>query len=288
MKALSFGEVLWDVYPDKKFIGGAPFNFAAHLAKHGADVYMLSALGKDELGGASISSLRKFGLHDDFVAFVNDKESGKCLVSLDKDGVPKYNLLEDVAYDYISIGSDMSNFDLLYFGSLALRSEYNLSSLKKLLSENDFGEVFADVNIRPPFYSKETVKFCMQNASIVKISDEELPLVLKLLDLECGSSYEELSIKLAENNKNLKLILLTLGADGAFAFDCRSNEAYSTPGLKVNVASTVGAGDSFSAAFISRYLDGHDITSCLKHASKIAAYVVSNYEAIPEYSLVDF
>ena len=284
MKVLSFGEILWDVYPDKRFIGGAPLNFAAHLAKHGAKVHMLSALGKDELGDASISRVKDFGIKDDFISYVGDKETGKCIVTLDENGIPNYNLLQNVAYDYITCDKEASGFDLLYFGSLALRSTYNLDSLKKLMAENSFGEVFVDVNIRPPFYSRESVGFCVENASIVKISSEELPVVIDLLGMENAATYNEFCVALAGRYESLKLIILTLGADGAFAYDCRAQKAYTCPGRKVEVASTVGAGDSFSAAFVYQYLNNKGLDFCLDYASKVAAFVVSNYEAIPEYS----
>ena len=284
MKALAFGEVLWDMYPAERFIGGAPFNFASHLARLGAEVCMLSAVGNDPLGVETRAKLHEMGVNDQFVATVADKPTGQCLVTLRDHGVPRYNLLADVAYDYISADGCDDGFDLLYFGSLALRSGQNRRELQRLLSAGQFAEVFVDVNIRPPFYTKETVAFCLENATILKISAEELPVVLEQLDMNTLGSDEAIAKGLSEQYENLKLILLTFGAEGASVYDCRRGCAYACPAHMVEVASTVGAGDSFSAAFVWQYLSGESMTQCLDYASRLAAFVVSKAEAVPEYS----
>ena len=147
MKVLSFGEVLWDIYPDKKYIGGAPFNFAAHLAKHGEEIYMLSCLGKDSLGEEALLYLKEFGILTDFLSWSSVKQTGQCLVTLDENAIPSYDLKRDVAYDYIDCKNVKGDFDVLYFGTLALRSNHNLESLRKLIKSKNFKEIFVDVNI---------------------------------------------------------------------------------------------------------------------------------------------
>ena len=121
MRIVSFGELLWDVYPDAAHIGGAPFNFAAHSARLGARSYLLSALGKDEWGTRARAELDRLGVFADYVTAHGDKETGRCLVSLDERSVPSYTLLRDVAYDYIPTDDLPDDFDVLYFGTLALR-----------------------------------------------------------------------------------------------------------------------------------------------------------------------
>ena len=133
MKVLSFGEVLWDVYPQEKFIGGAPFNFAAHLAMHGEEVFMLSAVGADDLGNETIEEINRLGVSTKYISRVGGKPTGRCDVELDENAVPSYALLQDVAYDYIDCDAIGDGFDVLYFGTLSLRSRYNLDSLCKLL-----------------------------------------------------------------------------------------------------------------------------------------------------------
>ena len=135
MKILCFGEILWDVYPDKKYIGGASLNFAGYMARHGEDAYMLSALGCDSLGKEAEAVLRDLGLHTRYVAKKEDKETGTCLVTLDEHSIPSYRLLEEVAYDDIPCDSVDEDFDVLYFGTLSLRSDHNFFSLQRLLQD---------------------------------------------------------------------------------------------------------------------------------------------------------
>lgn len=283
MKVLSFGEILWDVYDDRKCIGGAPLNFAAHMAKHGDEIYMLSALGADELGDEAIKQIEQWGISAKYTSVLEEKATGRCVVTLDENKVPAYNLLQDVAYDYITCDELSDRFDVLYFGTLALRSESNLRSVKNLMESNEFENVFVDINIRPPFYTRESVSFAIQNATILKISLEEMATVSELIGLRETMRYEKFAARLAEMYKTLKCIIITLGAEGAYALDCTADRGYSCESEKVEVKSTVGAGDSFSAAFLHRYLRGNDISSCLEHATKVAGFVVSEYDAVPDY-----
>lgn len=280
MKILSFGEILWDVYPDNAYIGGAPLNFGAHLAKQGAEVYMLSAVGKDELGEKALSVLEDWNLRTDYVKTV-DKETGKCLVTLDGNSVPSYNLLSDVAWDCID-GEIDDSFDVFYFGTLALRSETNVSTVKKLLAKGGFKEIFVDVNIRPPFYSEKTVGMALENATILKISDEELETVVALAGLE-ASGTEKTARAIATAYPNIKILIITLGAKGSVAYDVEKDKFFYADGIKVEVISTVGAGDSFSASFLRKYLECESIEACLAYATKISAFVVSKYDAVPDY-----
>lgn len=288
MKVLSFGEILWDIYPDKKHIGGAPFNFAAHLAKHSEEVYMLSCLGKDGLGEEALLRLKECNVLTDFVSQSAVKQTGRCLVTLDENAVPTYDLKQDVAYDYIDCDNLNEDFDVLYFGTLALRNKYNLDSLGKLLKNQSFKEIFVDINIRAPFYSSEVVAFCMNNATILKVSSEELPIVKDLLSIDRSVGYKEFARIIKEKYANLKIIIITLGADGAYCLDCRRGDEYSCESQKVKAYSTVGAGDSFSAAFLYPFFKEKGIRFSLEYASKIAGYVVSEYEAVPDYNINDF
>ena len=282
MKVLSFGEVLWDIYPDKKFIGGAPFNFSAHLSKHGHIVSLISAVGADAYGDDALCQLKTHGILTDYISVLDNKQTGACLVTLDCSSVPTYNLLQDVSYDYISCNEVSGEFDVLYFGTLSLRSLYNYASLKKLIENNCFGEIFVDLNIRPPFYSEETVVFALQKATILKISIEEMPMVAKMLQVPEYTDYKDFARYLKDVFSNLKCIIVTLGSEGAYAFDCATNKEVLCGSVKTKVASTVGAGDSFSAAFLHKY-QNDDLKSSLQYANKVAAFVVSEYDAVPDY-----
>lgn len=287
MKILSFGEILWDVYDSEAHIGGAPLNFGAHLGKMGQEVYMLSALGEDDLGKLAESYLDSFGVSRDFIGISRTKDTGRCLVTLDKNGMPFYNLLDDVAYDFIDTDKVKGHFDVLYFGTLALRHDHNKASLEALIKRVNFGDIFVDLNIRSPYYSKESVTFATEKATILKVSLEELDTVASLLEID-GGDYKAFARQLARGYRGLKCIIITLGSEGAFALDTSSDKEYSCDSVKVEVKSTVGAGDSFSAAFLHKYLKGNDIQSCLDLASRVAGFVVSRYEAIPDYKIEDF
>lgn len=288
MKALVFGEILWDVYPDRKYIGGASLNFAAHLAKHGEEVYLLSALGKDALGEEALQQVKDFGIFTDHIGINDEKPTGQCLVTLDENALPSYDLKQDVAYDFIACDGVKEDFDVLYFGTLALRNSFNLSALAQLLEEKRFSDVLVDVNIRAPFYSKEVLEFSLQHATVLKVSDEELPVVLRLLDLEEKSSPEEFCAFLKEKYQNLRSLLLTLGGEGARCYDFQQEQWYETRAQKVQVASTVGAGDSFCAAFLHQLWQNQAPDFALAYAARVAGFVVSQYDAVPPYRKEEF
>ena len=232
MKILSFGEIIWDVYKEEKFIGGAPLNLAAHCSKQGADSFMLSSVGTDDLGKDALIEVKNFNVKTDFVSVNNEKETGKCIVTLNENGVPSYNVLTDVAYDYIKAPDNVYElqFDVFCFGTLALRSKENLKTVKSILKDSQIKKVYCDINIRPPFFSNETILFALENANILKISDEELSYVTNA----CG--LKELQ-DIAEKYNNLEFILLTQGEKGATVFDCKNKKIYTenAPEVKVEV-----------------------------------------------------
>ncbi len=282
MKILSFGEIIWDVYPDKKCIGGAPLNFAAHAAKEGADVFLLSAVGYDELGMDALEIIKKHGVDISLISVKPALPTGKCTVTLSQKGVPSYKIEENTAYDAIMLpdASQVNGFDAFAFGSLALRGESNRQAVKALLEQDIAKEIFVDINLRAPFYSKENVLFCLENATILKISDEELQNVaLTAFDESYGN--EEAIEKILNEFENIKLLILTCGADGSVAYDTENGDVFKCEPRKVEVVSTVGAGDSYGAAFLVSYLSEKDIPECLKRATDVSAEVVSRAEALP-------
>lgn len=282
MKILSFGEIIWDVYPDKKCIGGAPLNFAAHACREGAEAYLLSSVGMDELGCEAIDLIKKFGISADYVAINPDFETGKCIVSLNEQGVPSFDVKSNVAYDYIPLlNADREYFDVLAFGTLALRNDVSLKTLKTLLASENYGKIFCDINLRAPFYTKESVELCLENANILKLSDTELDYVL---DTFFSIRYENLAQNLyllCSKYPNIEEVTVTYGAGGAYAFSIVEDKICYAPAKQVDVVSTVGAGDSFGASYLVSRLKGKSIEQSLKRAAEVSAYVVSCKDAIP-------
>lgn len=287
MKLLSFGEIIWDVFPDAAHIGGAPLNFAAHAAMQGVDSYILSGVGRDELGSRAMDEVAALGVNSSLVS-VSDRATGQCLVTLDENAIPSYNVLSDTAYDLIEAPSAeaLKGFDVLAFGTLALRGEHNRKALADVIGSATFGEIFTDLNIRAPFYSDDSINFCLSNATIVKISDEELPIVTRA-SLGKELSVESAARALCEKFTQIKIVIITKGRDGAYAYDARDGKEYSCPTDGSKAVSTVGAGDSFGATFLSQYFSGKDIPECLRIASRVSGFVVSREGAVPKYNIND-
>lgn len=279
MRLLSFGEVLFDVYGEDACIGGAPLNFAAHAHRAGAESFLLSALGRDALGTLALEKIRAYGVRTDAVAVLDESPTGVCNVTLDEKGVPRYELLTGVAYDSIPVWLPKGEFDGLYFGTLALRSEANRESLKRVLEKGAFREVFVDLNVRLPFCDRESLVFALSNATVLKVSDEELPYVMQTVFGEAAEGEDALQ-RIAARFSQIKMLILTCGARGAMAYDRR--DFLWCDAVKTEVVSTVGAGDSFSASFFVSYLQGENVNVCLQNAAKLSAYVVSKRDAIPD------
>lgn len=277
MKILAFGEILWDIYPDSRHIGGAVMNFSVHAARLGADICFASAVGNDKEGSDALHILEDFGLSNHCIAVHDKYETGKCLITLDECGIPSYKLLTNTAFDHIPLPE--GDFDVFCFGTLTQRSEDNIHTITKLLTR-PYSEIFVDINIRPPFNSEKAVNLCLENATILKASDEDLKYISSEQDLQ------KAAFEIMQKHSNLKLIIVTLGENGAFVFD--GNHYIHTSAVKTAVSSTVGAGDSFSAAFLVKYLNGTDISSCLDTAARLSSFVVSRQEAVPDYNGRDF
>lgn len=281
MNIMSFGETVWDVFDSEESLGGAPFNFAALVSMLGESSCLVSAVGNDELGKKTVEVVKDFGVRTEYISLIPDKKTGKCLVTLDNNALPSYKLLDDVAFDFIQMPEIKEKVDVFSFGTLSLRSKHNKNVLSEILKLHSFAEIFCDVNIRPPCYSKESILFCLSNATIVKISEEEMNEIKNaVLGQSCCT--ENFVLEISERFTQLKLIILTKGADGALCYDCREKKFYYCEAYPTEVVSTVGAGDSFSASFLVSYLKNVDCQKCLEFASNISAYVCSKKEAVPK------
>ena len=289
MKILAIGEIIFDLYPDKSCIGGAPLNFAAHTSLLGAESAIISAVGNDDLGYSAKEYVENFRILNKYIK-TNHKQTGICDVRLDERGVPSYSVRTDTAYDNIVITDGdteqirRERFDLFYFGTLIQRSERSSLAVKKLLSDCEFGEILCDVNLRNGCYSKESALLCLLNATFLKISDEEEPLLAELGIYEKKERTNiELAKMLTKAFPNLKVVIITMGQRGAFAYRASDGKSVYKEAKKVTLASTVGAGDSFAAAFAVSYLNGEDLDEAMEKATALAGFVCSHLDAVPKF-----
>lgn len=274
MDFISFGEILFDVFPDKATLGGAPLNVAGHLTKLGLNGAILSAVGNDELGKRALNEIEALGLSTDMIATL-DYETGKAIITLNGKNA-EYEFNDPCAWDNIPLKALPENVTLIYYGTLAQRGN-SKNTLKELLNSVQSQHRFFDVNIRKHFYSDEIIKEGVENATILKLNDEEVDIVLDALKIEMRG-YRGLEELFKEYN--LDLILLTKGKEGTM---CYKNKWYRVPCAPVEVVDTVGAGDSLSAGFLASYIKTGDLEKSLLFGSHIADYVVTKRGAIPEY-----
>ena len=274
MDFISFGEILFDVFPDRATLGGAPLNVAGHLTKLGLNGAILSAVGNDELGKRALNEIEALGLSTDMIATL-DYETGKAIITLNGKNA-EYEFNDPCAWDNIPLQALPENVTLIYYGTLAQRGN-SKNTLKELLNSVQSQHRFFDVNIRKHFYSDEIIKEGVENATILKLNDEEVDIVLDALKIEMRG-YRGLEELFKEYN--LDLILLTKGKEGTMCF---KNKWYRVPCAPVEVVDTVGAGDSLSAGFLASYIKTGDLEKSLLFGSHIADYVVTKRGAIPEY-----
>lgn len=283
MKILAFGEVLFDVYPTSEQLGGAPFNFCAHLSKLGANGYMLSAVGNDRRGKAVLEATNRFSVDSRYVSVHSALPTGICQVSY-QNGEPCYDLSMRSAYDEIPLPVESAvqkeAFDVFYFGTLAQRDEVSRRTLHGLLETVDFPTVFFDMNLRQQYYSEEMVKEGLLFSDIIKVNREEYAYVKKILNAEEKADAEFLK-ELCQTYK-IRTVILTLDKDGATVYDT-ARGLFHQDCDETQLVSAVGAGDSFCACFLYHYLGGASIETALRKATALAGYVVSVEEAIPEY-----
>ncbi len=284
MKATVFGEVLWDVFPEDSVIGGAAYNFAAHLAALGNDVSLISAVGRDPLGDGSLEMAKRHGINSRFISR-NDYVTGASIVTLNDDGHPSYDVLRNTAYDHITVDGDaieqVRASKVVYFNTLGQRGEESRGSLLRILSERGDCMLFCDVNLREGGFDAESLSICLKNAEIIKISEEEGHFLYDLgLINESGRGLPH---DVMAGYGNIRLVLYTLGERGSVVLERESGRLYESGVPRaIKVVSTVGAGDSYGAAFIDAYMKGATIPEAILAATERSRLVVAHREAVPE------
>lgn len=278
---VGLGEVLWDCLPEGKQLGGAPANFAFHAGQWGLDSLAVSALGKDMLAEETIQQLEANKLNYEMPHV--DFPTGTVQVTLDADGVPTYDIKMGVAWDNIPFTQELktiaSQCQAVCWGSLAQRNEVSRKTINAFLdaTPQDCLKVF-DINLRQQFYTKEVLQESVQRCNILKINDEELVTIGRLF------GYPGLDIEnkcwLILGKYNLNMLVLTCGINGSYVFT--PGARYYQPTPKVEVADTVGAGDSFTGTFVANILKGVSVEESHKRAVEVSAFVCTQNGAMPE------
>jgi len=278
---VGIGELLWDIFPTEKKAGGAPINFVYHSSALGAEGYAISSVGNDDLGTEILKELDDNNIQH--CIEVTSHPTGNVMVTLNN-GIPSYTITEGVAWDYIPVIQQaidiVKQADAICFGTLAQRSLVSRDSIASLLSYAPKDALlFFDINIRQHYYSKELIEEMLSKANVFKINDEELEIVRTMFGLE-GSTDEvcQWFIKVY----SLRYVILTAGESFSTIYSEAETLSISTP--KVEVADTVGAGDSFSGAFIYSILTGKSLREAHEAAVEIAAFVCTQRGAWPPYS----
>lgn len=276
------GEILWDLLPAGKQLGGAPANFAYHAHSLGGDGVVASAVGNDDLGEEILQRLDQLGLSTNHVTRDESHSTGTVGVELDEGGHPRYDIHENVAWDHLTFSDDWRNLanscDAVCFGSLAQRSPNSRETIQRFVAavpERSL-KIF-DVNLRQSHYSPEVIRASLELANVFKVNDDELPIVCDQLDIPFDGQ-DAAAKRLIERN-DLRLLALTKGSEGA---DLHSPGRISRrPAHPAKVVDSVGAGDSFTAAMALGLLFGLDLDDINDRASEVAAFVCSSHGATP-------
>ena len=279
---VGMGEALWDILPEGKKIGGAPANFAYHVSQFGLPSCVVSAVGNDSLGKEIVDNLTSKGLNH----HINEVPypTGTVQVKIDQAGIPQYDIKENVAWDNIPYTASLrelaQNTRAFCFGSLAQRNVVSRETIQSYLDampQTDDTLVVFDVNLRQGFYSKEILCTSMQRCNILKINDEELVTVSRMFGYPGIDLQDKCWILLGKYN--LRMLILTCGINGSYVFTPGRVSYQPTP--SVEVADTVGAGDSFTAAFIASLLRGKSVAEAHKVAVETSAFVCTKNGAMP-------
>lgn len=280
LKVIAVGEIVWDMLPAGKQLGGAPLNFAFFSKELGAEAYAVSAIGNDVLGDETLAVASATGVNLDYLQR-NNLPTSRVLISLDNEGVPQYEIVENVAWDALEcpqmILDLVKDASVMCWGSLAQRSVTSRQSVLAMLAAapKECVKVF-DINIRQHYYSREVIETSLGYADILKLNEDELPLVASLLGL---SGQERDIVRQLIEKYALKYLVYTHGADFSEVFSATGEYSH-VPTPKVRVVDTVGAGDSFTAVFVTSILQGLSMAESHARAVEVSAYVCTQNGAI--------
>lgn len=279
---VGIGEALWDMLPEGRKIGGAPANFTYHVSQFGLDAVAVSAVGDDELGAEIRHTFEEKDLQTQLATV--PYPTGTVAVTLDAKGIPQYEICEGVAWDNIPFSPELEalarNTIAVCYGTLAQRNSVSRKTIESFIAAMPAdGIKICDINLRGTFYNKEILESSMRACDILKINDEEIDEVSRLLGAEFPT--QRMAALNLMSRYEVDILILTCGTNGSYIYSMDGTESF-LPTPKVKVADTVGAGDSFTGAFIAALLCGKDIKKSHALAVEVSAYVCTQNGAMPE------
>lgn len=282
---VGIGEVLWDMFPTGKEMGGAPANFAYHVSQFGLDSCAVSAIGDDELGIEIICNLKNKSFKTQLQLI--EYPTGTVFVDIDDRGIPRYEITENTAWDHIQFTPQLEELarmaKVVCFGSLAQRNSVSRETINRFLDVMPNGKgqykIF-DINLRQHYYNKTIICNSLNKSNILKVNDDEIDILKDMLYSK-GISIEDCCKQIIEDYE-LEILILTCGADGSYVYTKDKYSFIETP--LVDVVDTVGAGDSFTASFIASIISGSTISIAHKFAVDVSAYVCTQKGAMPKLS----
>jgi fructokinase len=291
-KIAAFGELLWDLLPDRKVLGGAPANFIYRINSFGDNGTLLSKVGNDKAGREAREALKKLGVSDENIQTDYEFPTGSVKVKIDSYGNADYNIITDVAYDHIEINAEMidafSQASCVCFGTLVQRYGISKNTLRELIHESPDVVKFLDINLRKNCYTASSIEESLRMTNILKTNDEELLITKNLLNLK-HENLKELAQETIEKY-NLEIILCTLGSNGAFCLT-KEDVFYYDSGYQISLGDTVGSGDAFSAGFVHYYMNDYPIDEALSFGNAAGAMVATTTGAtspISKEEILDF
>ncbi len=272
-KIVAFGEVVWDLLPNGKVLGGTPSNMVFRINSFGDEGYLLSRVGDDKLGHSALKKLDELGISDENVQIDSAFPTGTVNITFDENGDPIYNVTLDVAFDHIEFSAEALKLarraDCLFYGLLPQRFGLSKNTIRELINESPDSLKFFDLKLFEHFFDVNVVDFLLKNSNIVRIKEKEIKFLADELGLD-SENFVDFGKLLTEKYKKIDIVLVTRGHNGIFAYS-KKEGAFQIPGCKIKMVDNIGSGMAFSAGFLHYYLNGESIKDALEFGNAAGA-----------------
>lgn len=287
-KIVAFGEVVWDIFPNGKVLGGTPSNLVYRCNSLGEEGHLLSRLGDDDLGRAALKRLKELGISDKNVQVDFEFKTGTVTVNIDESNESTYTVAQDVAFDHIEFSAEalklVRRADCLFFGLLPQRFGISKNTIRELIKESNRSLRFFDLKLFRHFFNKKVVTRLLKAAHIVRIKEKEIAFLAEQLDLN-ENNPQKFAARIAEKY-DINIVLITMGSKGVFAYD-KVEGSFTEPGYQIKIKDNVGSGMAFSAGFLHYYLNGKSIRESLRFGNAAGALNTTLHGATSNFSKED-